>query len=89
MLPKRDELLEEDDESDAVPLQKLMQLGKSEELKDLLLNTHLRKLLVTIDQTKNKDDALKKFMQEPLFVEFSDKCLSLVNVEEKENFFPK
>ncbi|XP_075707009.1 zinc finger HIT domain-containing protein 3 isoform X2 [Rhinoderma darwinii] len=63
--------------------------GKSEELKEVLLNTHLQQLLVALDQAENKDQALKKYMQEPLFVEFADKCLSLVDAEEKENLFPK
>ncbi|XP_056413663.1 zinc finger HIT domain-containing protein 3 isoform X3 [Hyla sarda] len=61
----------------------LQRKGKSEELKDLLLNTHLRQLIVTLDQTEHKDEALKKYMQEPLFVEFADKCLSLVEAEGK------
>ncbi|XP_075707008.1 zinc finger HIT domain-containing protein 3 isoform X1 [Rhinoderma darwinii] len=90
VLPARGDLLEEhDDNLDAVPLQKLMLLGKSEELKEVLLNTHLQQLLVALDQAENKDQALKKYMQEPLFVEFADKCLSLVDAEEKENLFPK
>ncbi|XP_075707010.1 zinc finger HIT domain-containing protein 3 isoform X3 [Rhinoderma darwinii] len=86
---KGDLLEEHDDNLDAVPLQKLMLLGKSEELKEVLLNTHLQQLLVALDQAENKDQALKKYMQEPLFVEFADKCLSLVDAEEKENLFPK
>ncbi|XP_069615899.1 zinc finger HIT domain-containing protein 3 [Ranitomeya imitator] len=80
---------DENDETDAVPLQKLTLLGLSEELSSLLLNVHLKQLLVTLDQTENKDEALKQYMQEPLFVEFADKCLSLVDVEEKENLFSK
>ncbi|XP_077151581.1 zinc finger HIT domain-containing protein 3 isoform X2 [Ranitomeya variabilis] len=67
----------------------LLTRGLSEELNSLLLNVHLRQLLVTLDQTENKDEALKQYMQEPLFVEFADKCLSLVDVEEKENLFSK
>ncbi|XP_056413664.1 zinc finger HIT domain-containing protein 3 isoform X4 [Hyla sarda] len=79
----KDDDLEENDELDAVPMQNLVVMGKSEELKDLLLNTHLRQLIVTLDQTEHKDEALKKYMQEPLFVEFADKCLSLVEAEGK------
>ncbi|KAG8589017.1 hypothetical protein GDO81_006212 [Engystomops pustulosus] len=63
--------------------------GKSEELKQLLLNIHLRQLLVTLDETENKDEVLKNYMQEPLFVELADMCLSLINPEEKENILPK
>ncbi|KAM3934501.1 zinc finger HIT domain-containing protein 3 [Leptodactylus fuscus] len=86
VLQTRD-LLEDTDESDAVPLQKLMLLGKSEELKDIFRNSHLRQLLVTLDQTGNKDESLKKYMQEPLFVEFVDKCLSIIDAEK--NLFAK
>ncbi|XP_056413662.1 zinc finger HIT domain-containing protein 3 isoform X2 [Hyla sarda] len=83
VLQRKDDDLEENDELDAVPMQNLVVMGKSEELKDLLLNTHLRQLIVTLDQTEHKDEALKKYMQEPLFVEFADKCLSLVEAEGK------
>ncbi|XP_018422502.1 PREDICTED: zinc finger HIT domain-containing protein 3 [Nanorana parkeri] len=74
-----------DDESDEVSLQKLKMLGESDELKHLLLNPHLRQLVAALDQAENKDQELKKYMQEPLFAEFADKCLSIVDPEEKEN----
>ncbi|KAG8589008.1 hypothetical protein GDO81_006212 [Engystomops pustulosus] len=89
VLQTRDPILVENDESDAVPFLKLGLLGKSEELKQLLLNIHLRQLLVTLDETENKDEVLKNYMQEPLFVELADMCLSLINPEEKENILPK
>ncbi|XP_044134628.1 zinc finger HIT domain-containing protein 3 [Bufo gargarizans] len=89
VMSTRGDLLGENDESDAISLQKLLLLGKSEELKGLLLNTHLRQLLVTLDQTEGKGQELKTYMQEPLFVEFADRCLSLVEAEGKENLYPK
>ncbi|XP_069470812.1 zinc finger HIT domain-containing protein 3 [Ambystoma mexicanum] len=73
-----EDLLSEEEESDKVPLEKLKLLGESEELKDLLINPHLARLLVTIDQTEEKETAMKKFMQEPLLVEFADCCLRIV-----------
>ncbi|XP_077337227.1 zinc finger HIT domain-containing protein 3 isoform X1 [Lithobates pipiens] len=79
--------LTEDDESDQVSLQKLKMLDESDELKHLLLNPHLQRLVAALDQAENKDQELKKYMQEPLFVEFADKCLSIVDAEEKENIF--
>ncbi|XP_068121564.1 zinc finger HIT domain-containing protein 3 [Hyperolius riggenbachi] len=82
-----EDLLNEDEDSDKVSLEKLKSLGQSEELKHLLLNPHLRQLIASLDQTENKDQALKKYMQEPLFVEFADTCLSIVETEEKENIF--
>ncbi|KAJ7406792.1 zinc finger HIT domain-containing protein 3 [Willisornis vidua] len=62
---------------------------ESEELRDLLLNPHLRQLLLTIDQAENKSSLMRKFMQEPLFVEFADCCLRIVEPPEKENILPE
>ncbi|NWI55720.1 ZNHI3 protein, partial [Calyptomena viridis] len=83
------DILGEEDEQDRVPLQKLKLLGDSEELRGLLLNPHLRQLLVTIDQAQDKSSLLRRFMQEPLFVEFADCCLSIVEPPEKENVLPE
>uniref|UniRef100_A0A8C0GRW4 Zinc finger HIT-type containing 3 n=1 Tax=Chelonoidis abingdonii TaxID=106734 RepID=A0A8C0GRW4_CHEAB len=80
-----DDILTEDDEADRVPLQKLKLLGESKELRSLLLNPHLQQLLLTVDQAKEKDSLIKTYMQEPLFVEFADCCLRVVEPPEKEN----
>ncbi|KAM9117753.1 zinc finger HIT domain-containing protein 3 [Pangshura tecta] len=80
-----DDILTEDDEADRVPLQKLKLLGESKELRSLLLNPHLQQLLLTVDQAKEKDSLMKTYMQEPLFVEFADCCLRVVEPPEKEN----
>ncbi|KAK9412518.1 zinc finger HIT domain-containing protein 3 [Crotalus adamanteus] len=81
-----DDILTEDDEGDRVPLQKLQLLKKSEELQDILSNPHLHTLLLTIDQAKDKSVLMRKYMQEPVFAEFADCCLRIVEseVEEKE-----
>ncbi|XP_005154389.2 zinc finger HIT domain-containing protein 3 [Melopsittacus undulatus] len=84
-----DDILSEDDERDRVPLQKLKLLGESEELRTLLLNPHLRQLLLTLDQAEDKSSLMKKYMQEPLFVEFADCCLGIVEPPEKENVLPE
>ncbi|NWR67389.1 ZNHI3 protein, partial [Bucorvus abyssinicus] len=84
-----EDILTEDDEKDRVPLQKLKLLGESEELRGLLLNPHLRQLLLTIDQAEDKSSLMKKYMQEPLFVEFADCCLRIVEPPEKENILPE
>ncbi|XP_008330608.1 zinc finger HIT domain-containing protein 3 [Cynoglossus semilaevis] len=63
---------------DRVPLPKLQLLGQSKELKDLLSNPHLRRLLRSVDTAESKDNAMKTVMQEPLFVEFADRCLNIV-----------
>lgn len=83
------DILAEDDEQDRVPLQKLKLLGESEELRGLLLNPHLRQLLLTIDEAEEKSSLMKKYMQEPLFVEFADCCLGIVEPPEKENILPE
>ncbi|NXD14906.1 ZNHI3 protein, partial [Nothocercus nigrocapillus] len=83
------DILTEDDEQDRVPLQKLELLGDSEELRGLLLNPHLQRLLLTIDQAEEKSSLMKKYMQEPLFVEFADCCLRIVEPPEKENILPE
>ncbi|XP_075024508.1 glucosaminyl-phosphatidylinositol-acyltransferase PIGW isoform X4 [Calonectris borealis] len=63
--------------------------GESEELRSLLLNPHLRQLLLTVDQAEDKSSLMKKYMQEPLFVEFADCCLRIVEPPEKENILPE
>ncbi|CAJ1064411.1 zinc finger HIT domain-containing protein 3 [Xyrichtys novacula] len=78
-----DDLLLEDEVVDKVPLQRLQLLGQSKELKDLLCNPHLRQLLRSIDGADSKSDAMKAAMQEPLFVEFSDQCLKIIDSEAK------
>ncbi|NXA98803.1 ZNHI3 protein, partial [Melanocharis versteri] len=84
-----EDILGEEDEQDRVPLQKLKLLGESQELRDLLLNPHLRQLLLTLDQAQDKSSLMRKFMQEPLFVEFADCCLGIVEPPEKENVLPE
>ncbi|CAG9856280.1 unnamed protein product [Phyllotreta striolata] len=61
-----------------VPDDKLKLLSTSEEINSLLSNSHLRNLLTTIDKDENADEMMQKAMQEPLFVEFSDACLKVV-----------
>ncbi|KAM4701004.1 zinc finger HIT domain-containing protein 3 [Discoglossus pictus] len=89
-LPTRvDEFIDKDDESDRVPEERLKLLDESKELQDLLLNPHLRQLLTTLDCSGEREAVMKKCMQEPLFVEFADRCLSIVEPDEKENTFPE
>ncbi|XP_008305114.1 zinc finger HIT domain-containing protein 3 [Stegastes partitus] len=78
-----DDLLHEDDIIDKVSLQRLQLLGQSKGLRDLLCNPHLRQLLRSIDSADSKEDAMKAAMQEPLFVEFSDQCLKIVEDKKK------
>ncbi|XP_059127387.1 zinc finger HIT domain-containing protein 3 isoform X2 [Peromyscus eremicus] len=52
--------------------------GESATLRSLLLNPHLRQLMVNLDQGDDKAQLMKACMQEPLFVEFADCCLGIV-----------
>ncbi|XP_026866109.1 zinc finger HIT domain-containing protein 3 [Electrophorus electricus] len=79
-----DDLLDEDSQSDKVPLPRLQQLGESETLMSLLRNPHLRQLMLMVDSAQDKAQAMKKAMQEPLFVEFADQCLQIIEPTEKE-----
>ncbi|KAJ6647518.1 Zinc finger HIT domain-containing protein 3 [Pseudolycoriella hygida] len=63
---------------DTVDPEKLLQLRNSEKLKDLLRNPHLREYLVQLDKSPNAWKAMKIAMLEPLFIEFADECLNIV-----------
>lgn len=55
----------------------------------MLRNPHLRQLLLALEQARDKSSLLRRLMQEPLFLEFADCCLSIVEPpEEKENVLP-
>ncbi|XP_057630040.1 zinc finger HIT domain-containing protein 3 [Chionomys nivalis] len=77
------DFLNSDEEEDRVSLQKLRNLGESAALRSLLLNPHLRQLMVNLDQSDNKAKLMKACMQEPLFVEFADCCLKIVEPSQK------
>lgn len=60
--------------------------GDSEALKCFLLNPHLRQLITSVDSAENKDKAMKDAMQEPLFTEFADQCLKIIEPKETEHY---
>jgi len=70
--------------ADTVPKEKLDLLGKSETLKNLLRNPHLQNFLKTIDSSDNPPRLMRKAMYEPLFVEFVDECLKVVDPSQQE-----
>ncbi|XP_007946074.1 zinc finger HIT domain-containing protein 3 [Orycteropus afer afer] len=72
------DFLNSDEEEDRVSLQNLKNLGDSAPLRNLLLNPHLRQLMVSLDQGEDKAKLMRTYMQEPLFVEFADCCLKIV-----------
>ncbi|NXF08384.1 ZNHI3 protein, partial [Smithornis capensis] len=73
------------DMRDRVPLHKLRLLGDSEELRGSLL----RQLLLPPGQAKDKGSLLRSSMREPLFLEFADCCLGVVEPPEKGNVLPE
>ncbi|XP_039576659.1 zinc finger HIT domain-containing protein 3 [Passer montanus] len=79
----------EEEEQDRVPPQKLQLLGESAELRELLRNPHLRQLLLGLERARDRSALLRRLMREPLFAEFADCCLAIVEPpEEKENLLP-
>ncbi|XP_062968112.1 zinc finger HIT domain-containing protein 3 [Cynocephalus volans] len=79
------DFLNSDEEEDRVSLQSLKNLGESATLRSLLLNPHLRQLMVSLDQGDNKAKLMRAYMQEPLFVEFADCCLRIVEPSQNED----
>ncbi|XP_068834569.1 zinc finger HIT domain-containing protein 3 isoform X4 [Capricornis sumatraensis] len=58
--------------------------GESAALRSLLLNPHLRRLMVDLDQADDKAELMRACMREPLFVEFADCCLRIVEPPQRE-----
>ncbi|KAL5110128.1 Zinc finger HIT domain-containing protein 3 [Taenia crassiceps] len=71
-----------DDCSDYIPTRLLEKLRGSERLMELLSNRHLRNYLAHLDSSRHPAKSIEKAMKEPLFVEFADECLRLINQEE-------
>lgn len=62
-------------------------LESNEEVTKLLTNSHLRNLLITVDNSQSPEEIMQKAMQEPIFVEFADACLKVVEPDvSKQNF---
>jgi hypothetical protein len=54
----------------------------SEHLQRILQNPHLQELLVSVDRSPKPEHAMQLAMQEPLFVEFADECLRIIEPAE-------
>lgn len=54
-------------------------LEQTEAVKNLLYNPHLRKLLSEIDTSYNPGRAIQAAMMEPLFLEFANECLKVID----------
>lgn len=66
---------------DTLPVEKLKMLEDSDELKNLLKNPHLRNYLKEINSAIKPWNAMKLAMLEPLFLEFSDVCMKVLEQE--------
>ncbi|XP_033099532.1 zinc finger HIT domain-containing protein 3-like [Anneissia japonica] len=63
---------------DKVPDEKLTLLEKSSTIIKQLENPHLRNMLLNLDSTNDKITGISQAMQEPIFTEFADACLGIV-----------
>ncbi|XP_028041273.1 zinc finger HIT domain-containing protein 3 [Bombyx mandarina] len=63
---------------DTVPLDRLNLLENSTEVKKCLENPHVREILELLDSSANPDELVQEYMQEPIFTEFVDACLKVV-----------
>ena len=52
--------------------------ANSEVLKQILQNPHLQEVLVSVDNSPNPEYTMQLAMQGPLFVEFADECLRVI-----------
>lgn len=51
---------------------------QSADLKKCLENPHLREILELLDKSPYPDELMKQYMQEPIFTEFVDACLKVI-----------
>ena len=62
---------------ETVPFETLQLLAQSEKMKTLLANPHLREFLTILDSSEGR--LMRRAMKEPLFVEFVDCCLEIID----------
>ncbi|KAK7465920.1 hypothetical protein BaRGS_00037530, partial [Batillaria attramentaria] len=63
---------------DQVPEEKLAKLGESDSLRAVLWNRHLRAMMENLVNSEDPVSDMEAAMQEPIFVEFADECLKVV-----------
>lgn len=51
----------------------------------MLANRHLRQLLLEIDGSANQQQAVRRAMNIPVFVEFADECLRICGLRDDDN----
>jgi len=70
----------EEEERDRVKRVTLGKLSTSDHLRNMLMS-HLREMLIEIDNSKEPDKHLEQAMQIPIFTEFVDECMGIVEPE--------
>ncbi|XP_002157954.2 zinc finger HIT domain-containing protein 3 isoform X1 [Hydra vulgaris] len=73
-----DKKIETEMSEDLLRPEVLQNLETSEHLKNMLTNKHLKSILMEIDASKTPEKHLENAMQIPIFTEFVDRCLSIV-----------
>ncbi|KAF6030444.1 ZNHIT3 [Bugula neritina] len=61
---------------DRVAVEQLEKLCENDKLRELLCNKHLRDYLVKVNSNPTKE--IDKAMKEPIFLEFANECLKMV-----------
>ena len=59
--------------------------GSSEAVRTMLSNPHLRQLLLELDKSPAPQQALRRAMNIPVFVEFADECLRVCGLRDNED----
>lgn len=70
--------LSEEEQDDFVSDDQLCSLKQSTHLRNLLCNRHLKDMLLEINSTENPDKVLQNAMKIPIFTEFVDECLHIL-----------
>lgn len=76
---------EESLEDDKVPEDMLHKLDDSAAVREMLSNRHLVDILRHLDSTEDANSAICSAMREPIFIEFADECLRIVEPNNNEN----
>nr|SVE73955.1 EOG090X0JQ4 [Daphnia atkinsoni] len=66
---------------DTVPVEKLLELAHSDELKECLSNPHVRNILKSLVLSQTPEASIKDAMKEPIFLELAHACLKIVEPE--------
>ncbi|CAH0398278.1 unnamed protein product [Chilo suppressalis] len=69
---------------DTVPVERLELLRQSVDVNKCLENPHVREILKILDKSAYPDELMQEYMLEPIFTEFVDACLSVVQAPDNE-----